>query len=273
VRERVGLPVSVGVARTKFLAKVASALAKPDGLLHVPPAEERAFLHPLPVERMWGVGSATAAKLRGRGIETVGELARAAPAALEAMLGPAAGGHLHLLANGLDPRPLRTRRRRGSVGSQHARGRAPASAADVDADLIALVERVTRRLRAGDRVARSVTLRLRFDDFVRATRSRRLPHPTARTDVVLATARGLLAAAAPIVEERGLTLIGVAVADLVDAVPIQLQLPFDPHDRALLDEALDEIRARFGPGAVGRAVLLGRRAHLEMPVLPDEAAP
>ena len=269
VRERVGLPVTVGIARTKFLAKVASAVAKPDGLLLVPPGDEAAFLHPLPVERMWGVGPATSARLRSRGIATVGDLARVPEGALEAMLGRAAGRHLHALANLCDPRPVRMRPRRRSIGSQRARGRSRASAGEVEADLVALVERVMRRVRAAHRVGRTVVLRLRFADYSRATRSCTLPHPTAGTQPVLDAARGLLAAARPLVEERGLTLVGISVANLADDLPIQLELPFDPVDRALLDAALDEIRARFGATAVTRAVLLGRPAGFAVPLLPD----
>jgi DNA polymerase-4 len=268
-RDRVGLPVSVGVARTKHLAKIASALAKPDGLLLVPPEDEPAFLHPLPVERIWGIGPATAAKLRSRGIATVGDLARVAEPALAAMLGPAAGRHLHALANNRDPRPVRPRRRRRSIGSQHALARSPRSPEEIDADLVALVDRVTRRLRAARRVGRTVVLRLRFDDFSRATRSHTLPHPTAQTQTVLAAARSLLATAQALIKCRGLTLIGIAIANLDDDLPIQLCLPLDPDNGALLDAALDQIRNRYGPTAVTRAALLGRAPSLSVPLLPD----
>jgi DNA polymerase-4 len=269
VRERVGLPVTVGIARTKFLAKVASAVAKPDGLLLVAPEGELGFLHPLPVERMWGVGAATAARLRSRGITSVGDLARVPEPALVALLGLAAGRHLHALANCRDPRPVRARQRRRSIGSQHAHAGSRHTPAETDATLIALVERVTRRLRAARRVARTVVLRFRFDDFSRATRSCTLPHPTARTATVLAAARTLLAAARPLIERRGLTLLGVTVTNLTDDLPLQLPLPLDPDDGTLLDAALDEIRDRYGSNAVLRAVLLGRRASLAMPLLPD----
>jgi DNA polymerase-4 len=268
VRERVGIPVTVGIARTKFLAKVASALAKPDGLLLVPPAREHAFLHPLPVERIWGVGPATATRLRAVGIETVGTLARTSPQAIASLVGESAARHLHALANCRDPRVVRTRPRRGSIGSQHALGRRTRTAAEVDADLVALVERVMRRVRAAHRVGRTVVLRLRFADYARATRSQTLLRPTARTATVLGVARGLLTGARPLLEERGLTLIGVAVTNLADDVPFQLELPFVPDESAQLDTALDEIRERFGPSAVTRAVLLGRR-DLTMPLLPD----
>ncbi|MBO0691042.1 MAG: DNA polymerase IV, partial [Candidatus Dormibacteraeota bacterium] len=127
VHERVGLPITVGVARTKFLAKVASGVAKPDGLLVVPPGEELDFLHPLPVERLWGVGAATARKLHGRGIRTVGQVAGLPEPALVTMLGRASGDHLFALAHNRDPRPVEGGRRRRSVGAQRALGRGSTS--------------------------------------------------------------------------------------------------------------------------------------------------
>jgi DNA polymerase-4 len=269
LRERVGLPVTVGVARTKFLAKVASGVAKPDGLLVVPPERELAFLHPLPVERLWGVGPATADKLHGRGIRTVGEVAEIAEAALVAMLGRAVGRQLHALAHNRDPRRVRVGRRRGSIGSQRALGRSPKSPEAVDAVLVGLVDRVTRRMRAAGRIGRTVVLRLRFADFSRATRSHTLPQPTAHTQTILATARWLLAAALPSIERRGLTLVGIAVANLADDRALQLMLPFERQSGIALDAAVDEIRDRFGSGAVTRAVLLGRDQGLTMPLLPD----
>ena len=269
VRDQVGLPITVGVARTKFLAKVASAVAKPDGLLVVPPDEELAFLHPLPVERLWGVGPVTARKLRERGITTVRQVAMLPESVLVSMLGQASGRHLHALAHNLDPRPVRARRRRGSIGSQRARGRAPWSSASVDADLVTLVDRVTRRMRTAGRTGRTVVLRLRFDDYSRATRSHTLPYATASTERVLETARALLAAALPTLEQRGLTLVGIAVANLDDAMTMQLALPFDPRENEALDAVLDLVRDRFGTAAITRAVLLGRSPGLTMPLLPD----
>jgi DNA polymerase IV len=269
VRERVGLAVTVGIAPTKFLAKVASTHAKPDGLLVVPVGRELAFLHPLPVERIWGVGPATAARLRDRRITTVGRLAAVPPAALEPMLGRGVARHLVALANNRDPRRVEPRRRRGSIGSQHALARSRRSPAELDAELVAIVDRVTRRLRAAHRVGRTIVLRLRYGDFSRATRSHTLPHATAQTQAVLDVARALLATARPAYERRGLTLIGVSVANLEHDLPIQLCLPLDPADRALLDAALDEIRNRFGTTAITRAVLLGRTPSLAMPLLPD----
>jgi DNA polymerase-4 len=269
VLERVGLPITVGVARTKFLAKVASGVAKPDGLLVVPPEGELAFLHPLPVERLWGVGPITARKLRERGIATVGEVARLTEAALVSILGRAAGRHLYALAHNRDPRRVQTRRRRQSMGAQRALGRSPRSAEDIDTTIVALVDRVSRRMRAAGRSGRTVVLRLRFDDFSRATRSHTLPHATAHTETILATARGLLAAAMPMIEHQGLTLVGVAVSNLDNDRDAQLVLPFDRHGGPALDEALDEVRERFGSSAVTRAVLLGRDPGLSVPLLPD----
>ena len=270
VLEHVGLPITVGVARTKFLAKVASGVAKPDGLLVVPPAGELAFLHLLPVERLWGVGRVTAAKLHSRGIRTVGQVARLAEGALVAMLGRAAGRHLHALAHNRDPRPVEVGRRRRSIGSQRALGRrGPRSHAALDAVVIAIVDRLGRRLRAARRVCRTVVLRLRFDDFTRATRSRTLSQPTALTATILEAARGLLAEAMPMIQRRGITLVGISLANLRDNAPLQLALPFD-GDRALaLDDALDDVRDRFGSDAVTRAVLLGRAPGITMPHLPD----
>jgi DNA polymerase IV len=267
VRKRVGLPITVGVARTKFLAKVASGVAKPDGLLVVPPRGELAFLHPLPVERLWGVGPVTARKLRERGIETVGQVAWLGEDELVSILGRAAGRHLHALAHNRDPRRLRPQRRRGSIGSQRALGRSRRSVEELDAVLVGLVDRVTRRMRAAGRAGRTVILRLRFDDFSRATRSCTLPYATHHTETVLAAARGLLAAAVPLIAQQGLTLIGVAVANLDDT--LQLMLPLDRRRDGALDRAIDEVRVRYGTGAVTRAVLLGRDQGLTIPLLPD----
>ena len=269
VREEVGLPITVGVARTKFLAKVASGVAKPDGLLLVPPDGELDFLHPLPVERLWGVGPATAAKLRARGITRVGEVAELAEGALVAMLGRASGRHLHALAHNRDPRPVRPGRRRRSIGSQRALGRSRRSPESIDTVLLGLVDRVTERMRVAERVGRTVVLRLRFDDFTRATRSHALATPTAQTQVVLETARELLAAATPMIERQGLTLVGVTVANIDSRGAVQLTLPVDRYSSDALDAALDEIRKRFGRKAITRAILLGRDEGLLVPLLPD----
>jgi DNA polymerase IV len=268
VRERVGLPITVGVARTKFLAKVASGVAKPDGLLVVPPDGELSFLHPLPIERLWGVGPVTATKLRDRGIVTVGHIARLGEAALVSMLGQASGRHLHALAHNHDPRPVQVGRRRRSIGSQQALGRSPRSLDSIDAVLVGLVDRVTRRMRIAARNGRTVVLRLRFDDYSRASRSHTLPWATADTQTILDAARALLATVIPMIERKGLTLVGIAVGNL-DEGAVQLALPFDRHSGSDLDAALDAVRARFGSAAVTRARLLGRSQGLSVPLLPD----
>ena len=269
VLERVGLRITVGVARTKFLAKVASAVAKPDGLLVVPPDRELAFLHPLPVERLWGVGAVTSGKLRARGITTVAEVAWMREAELVAMLGRASGHHIHALAHNRDPRPVQVGRRRRSIGSQRALGRGLRTAADLDATVVALVDRITRRMRAAKRVGRTVVLRLRFDDFSRATRSHTMLRATAHTQTILIAARALLEVSRPLIHERGITLLGISVSNLDDDSAIQLALPFHRGSGGALDTALDDVRDRFGSAAVTRAVQLGRDQGFTVPMLPD----
>jgi DNA polymerase IV len=267
VRDEVGLPITVGVARTKFLAKVASAVAKPDGLLVVPPERELEFLHPLAVERLWGVGAVTSGKLRDRGITTVREVAELPEATLVSMLGRAAGRHLHALSRNYDPRPVQVRRRRRSIGSQRALGRRRRPPEELVTSLVALVDRVTRRLRTARRLCRTVVLRLRFDDFSRATRSQTMGEPTAQTHTILRTATGLLADAMPLIERRGITLIGIALANLADESGVQLTLPFDRHRE--LDAVLDRVRDRFGSASIVRGVMVGRDPGLTVPMLPD----
>ncbi|MBT0567802.1 DNA polymerase IV [Williamsia sp. CHRR-6] len=267
VAAEVGLPITVGIARTKFLAKVASAHAKPDGLLEVSPDGELEFLHPLPVERLWGVGAVTAARLHDVGIGTIGDIAAAGEAMLRAALGRSAAAHLYALSMARDPRRVTTGVRRRSIGSQRALGRGPTSPADLDAAVIAIVDRLGRRLRHAHRVARTVVLRLRFGDFTCATRSHTLTEATAATDVILSAARRLLADAMPLVGERGCTLIGVSLGNLDTDDAVQLVLPFAQTDA--LDAALDDLRDRFGAGALTRGVLLGREPGMEVPKLAD----
>jgi DNA polymerase IV len=269
VRERVGLPITVGVARTKFLAKVASGVGKPDGLLVVRPEEELAFLHPLPVERLWGVGAVTARKLHAHGITTVEQVARLAEARLISMLGRASGRHLHALARNHDLRPVEVRRRRRSMGAQRAVGWGPKTSEGLDATLVGLVDRLGRRLRKAHRVCRTVVLRLRFDDLSRATRSHTLWEATSRTRTILAAASGLLAAAMPMIRSRGCTLVGVTLTNLAPDDAIQLALPLGRGRGASLDATLDAVKERFGSDAITRAVLLGRRQGLTVPLLPD----
>ncbi len=270
VLRRVGLPITVGIARTKFLAKVASGVAKPDGLLLVPADGELAFLHPLPVERLWGVGAVTAQKLHALGIRTVGEVAGVGEAALVSVLGVAGGRHLHALAHNRDPRPVVTTARRRSIGSQQALGRRVRGPAELDAILAGTLDRLGRRLREGHRVCRTVVLRLRFADFSRATRSHTLPAATAHTATLLAAARELLGTAAPAIDRRGITLLGVSLAALGDDGSEQLALPFDRGSGPALDVTLDSVRSRFGARSVTRATLLGVDPGISVPLLPDD---
>jgi DNA polymerase-4 len=272
VRERVGLPITVGIARTKFLAKVASQEGKPDGLLLVPPDRELAFLHPLPVRRLWGVGAKTADKLHALGIRTVADVAELSESMLGSIVGGGMGHQLFALSHNIDRRRVVTGVRRRSVGAQRALGRAgnTMSETEIDAVVVNLVDRITRRMRTSDRTGRTVVLRLRFDDFSRVTRSHTLPRATASSDAILSAARILVATAAPLIAERGLTLVGFAVSNIDRDGAQQLELSFDAApDRLAIDSAVDEVRRRFGNASVMRGVLLGRDQGLEMPMLPD----
>jgi DNA polymerase IV len=249
---------------------VASAVAKPDGLLVVPVGGELDFLHPLPVERLWGVGEVTAARLRERGIVTVRDVADLQENALVAMLGAGSGRHLYALAHNRDPRPVRVGVRRRSIGSQRALGRRWRSLAELDTALVGLIDRVCRRLRKADRLCRTVVLRLRFDDFTRATRSHTMPKPSDETAAILATARGLLTLAAPLIRSNGCTLIGISLANLGNRNdPFQLELPFGLRSPARIDLAVDDVRERFGSASITRGVLLGRDQGMTVPMLPD----
>jgi DNA polymerase-4 len=272
VRDRVGLAITVGIARTKFLAKVASQEAKPDGLLLVPPGRELAFLHPLPVRRLWGVGAVTADKLRAHGIETVADVAELSESMLASMVGGAMGRQLYALSRNIDRRRVTTGVRRRSVGAQRALGRAgnSMSAAEVDAVVIGLIDRIAGRMRAAGRTGRTITLRLRFNDFGRATRSHTLPWATCSTQALLGTARQLVAAAAPLISDRGLTLVGFAVSEIDRDGAEQLMLPLTTGaEPAVVDAAVDSVHRRYGRSALTRGVLVGRDAGVEMPHLPD----
>jgi len=272
VRDRVGLPITVGIARTKFLAKVASQEAKPDGLLLVAPGRELAFLHPLPVRRLWGVGAVTADKLHTHGIETVADVAELSESMLASLVGGAMGGRLYALSRNIDLRRVSPGVRRRSVGAQRALGRAgnTMSATEVDAVVIGLVDRIATRMRGAGRTGRTITLRLRFNDFGRVTRSHTLPWATCSTQTILATARQLVAAAAPLIAERGLTLVGFAVSEIDRSGAEQMMLPFSAKaDPADVDAAVDSVRRRYGKSALTRGVLVGRDPGLEVPRLPD----
>jgi DNA polymerase-4 len=271
VRAQVGLPISIGVATSKHLAKVASAAAKPDGMLVVAPGTELAFLHPLPVERMWGVGPATRERLNAAGIRTVGDLARHSERALADVVGRAAARQFHALAHNWDPRPVRRGRGRRSIGSQRALGRGPRSWAELDAVVVALVDRVTRRMRTAGRVGRTVVLRLRFGDYARATRARTLGRPTASARPILATLRRLMATARPTIEQRGITLLGITLTNLEQVTGgVQLELPIEGADRLELEAALDAVREKFGTAALTRATLVDADEELGAWLEPND---
>jgi len=273
VASEVGLALSVGVARTKFLAKVASGVAKPDGQLVVEPHLELEILHPLPVQRLWGVGPKTAEKLAERGIVSVADVAAVGEAGLVTMLGTGSGRHLYRLAHNLDPRPVVTGRRRSSIGAQRALGSQQRSFDEHCATLLELVDRVCGRLRDGHRVGRTATLRFRFGDFSRDTRSRTLGESTASTSVFLSTAQDLLAPRRDEIRRRQLTLLGFTISNLSPADAVQQSLPFDARSSANLDEALDAIRTKHGSSSIGRARLVGRSNAVSVPLLPDPVLP
>ena len=272
VRDDVGLPITVGVARTKFLAKVASGVGKPDGLLRVDPDGELGFLHPLPVQKLWGVGAITAQKLEGRGIRTVGEVAALDQASLVSIVGKAAGHQLHALAHNIDARRVSTGQRRRSIGSQQALGRGDRDLRELEVILMGIVDRVTRRMRKAGRSGRTVTLRFRFDDFTRATRSSSFAQATSSTGEIQAVALALLSVAWPMIDDRGLTLLGLSVGNLVDdatAGGSQLALPFEAATSETVDGAFDAIRERFGAASLTRAATVGSDPDVGVPKLPD----
>ena len=271
VKAEVGLPISVGVARSKFLAKVASAVSKPDGLLTVAPGTELEFLHPLPVRRLWGVGPKTEARLHEAGIATVGQIAELGEHRLSALVGKGSGRHLFALSMAHDPRRVDTGRRRKSIGAQRALGRRRKTEQEIEATALAIVDRLGERLRSAGRVTRTVELRLRFDDFTSVTRSRSLREPTDRTATILATARGLLDEAVPLIRERGCTLIGLSLANLENHGSVQLALPFDGGEHETdLDLAVDALRGKFGRAAVTRGTLLHRPLGPDAPMLAEQ---
>lgn len=266
VREEVGLPVSVGVARTKHLAKVASQVAKPDGLVVVPPERELEFLHPLPVGLLWGVGPTTRARLAATGVHTVGDLAAVSPAALRGLLGTAAGGKLGSLALNVDPRHVEALPRASSVGAQAALGRRPATPELLRVTLGYLADRVAGRLRASSRAGRTVTVRVRFPGLRSVTRSATSPAPLDATRTLTEIATELaLGALADHPADGEVTLLGVSVSKLVDRPGLQLELPLDLDEgrrrsgaaleasRWAVDRSVDAIRGRFGRAAVGWA--------------------
>jgi len=269
VLEKVGLPISVGLARTKFLAKVASGASKPDGLLVVEEEGEAAFLHPLPIERLWGVGRVTSEKLHAMGIRTVGEIASCREESLVAALGQSAGLRLLDLANNRDPRRVKPRDPRSSIGAQSAFRLGSHTEGELDSLAAALVDRTARRLRAAEKVCRTVSVGFRFGDFSRASRAHSFRGTTAQTDTILAAVRELIASARPLIESKGMTLLSVSLGNLEETDTVQMEFAFDDGESAALDKALDEVRERFGAGAITRASLVDGKGGLTVPMLPD----
>jgi DNA polymerase-4 len=258
VAEEIGLPISVGVASTKFLAKIASARAKPNGLVVVASGTELDFLHPLPVEAMWGVGRVTAAHLHRFGICTIGDLAAVPAGALGSSLGHGASGALHALAWNRDPRRVRGGRRAGSVGSQQALGRGLTDPEELAVVVLGLADRIGRRVRKKERAGSTLTLRVRFPGPRIVSRSHTLPSPTAST-AALSELGGVLLRRAIDGDEEPVTLVGMSLSNLTTDDFLQLELEVDPGDvlragsgidlkRRALDASVDVIRERFGRG-------------------------
>jgi DNA polymerase-4 len=278
VREETGLVVSVGAARTKFLAKVASAVAKPDGLITVDPRRELEFLHPLPVERVWGVGQVMRRRLAEMGIRTVGELAAVPASTLSAELGRGLGAHLHHLAWNRDPRGVVLDRRAGSVGAQSSFALDERSPEVWRRVLLGLADRVGRRLRRRGRAGRTVTTRVRFADFETVSRRRTLPAPVATTAAIYRTAGRLLDQATEPWQggTRGVRLLGISISGLRVAPALQLELALDGLDalddpvtragsveddrRRRLEAAVDDLRDRFDDGAVVATAIVKHRS-------------
>jgi len=273
VRDELGLPISIGVARTKHLAKIASQVAKPDGLVVVDPGTELAFLHDLPVGLMWGVGPVTEAKLADQGILTIGQLATMPGRSLERLLGHAAGEKLGALAWNRDPREIRTHVRTRSAGAQSALGRQPAVEEVFTPVLRHLADRVASRLRVKALAGRTVTVHIRFADMRAITRSMTLDAPISATTMLAEVAEDLVRAAlADHPQERIITLLAISVSHLRTQPELQLELALGLPDeqrrpgtrqgiaRWSADRAMDAVRERFGRDAIGYAtVVLNRR--------------
>ena len=264
VKAEVGLPISVGVARTKHLAKIGSQVAKPDGLVVIDPEHELEFLHQLPVDLMWGVGPATKARLAEQGVFTIGQLAQTSVHALQRLLGPVAGDKLAALAWNRDPRAIVTNRRAHSAGAQSALGRRPATLKVVRPTLSHLADRIGSRLRAKLLAGRTVTVRVRFSDMTAVTRAATLPAPIAATTTLTEVAEELaMGVLADHPEEVTISLLAISVSHLETQPLLQLELSFGGGDevrrpgtrtgaaRWSADRAMDKIRNRFGWEAIG----------------------
>ena len=278
VRAEVGLPISVGAARTKHLAKIASQVAKPDGLVVVHPASERAFLDPLPVGLVWGIGPVTRQRLAERGIYRIGQLAASPDGALQSLLGRALGAKVGALAANDDQRRVKPQGRAGSVGAQSAFGRRDVSPELVRSVLGHLADRVAGRLRAKQRAGRTVTVRVRFASMRAVTRSHTGAHSVSATLTLTEIAERLVyRALADHPDEYQISLLAVSVSNLVDQSVLQLELPLQPDEpdrpgsrigaaRWAVDHSIDAVRRRFGRAAVGYAgVVLSKYTSV-----PDE---
>ncbi|HUJ66641.1 MAG TPA: DNA polymerase IV, partial [Acidimicrobiales bacterium] len=287
VRAEMGLPVSVGVARTKHLAKVASRVAKPDGMVVVDPRCEATFLAPLPVGLIWGVGPVTEARLAGQGVRTIGDLTRVGSPILAQLLGVATGTRLSSLAANIDPRAVVTVRRAKSIGAQAALGAQPATPGTLRATLGYLCDRVGGRARSSGRAARTVTVRVRFTGLRSVTRAHTVAVAVSSTrtltEIAVRLASGALAEHP---SDRQVTLLGVSLSNLVDEPPLQLELPLTAGAAAErpgsavgaarrgVDGSVDAIRAKFGRDAIGYATVVfsdGSRVPEEFRALAEHS--
>jgi DNA polymerase-4 len=258
IADEQGLPCSVGVASTKFVAKLASSRAKPDGLLVVPHGAVVQFLHPLPVGALWGVGERTEEALTRLGLHTIGDLAATSESTLIAAIGQAAGSHLYALSWGRDERTVTPNEPERSIGAEETFPRDVDDVAIIRRELLRLAERCAARLRATGQVGRTVCIKVRFADFTTITRSRTLSEPTDVAHVVYDTARGLHEAVGK--DHALIRLVGVRVEGLGHAVdtPHQLALPGGDDEWRAAEQAVDLATARFGTGAVRPAALVER---------------
>ena len=271
VRDETELTCSVGVAPTKFLAKLASEAAKPKasssgiaagrGVVHVEPGGELAFLHPHRVEALWGVGPATLERLHRIGVTTIGELARVPEAALVATLGHSAGKHLHALANGIDDRDVEPDRQVKSIGHEQTFPTDLYTNDELDREAVRMADAVATRLRDSGLVGRTVSIKVRFGSFATITRSVTAPEPIGTAVAITALARSLLKQVDP---SPGVRLFGVSIAQLSAGAPRQLRLDDLLADDAVdgaadwesASQAVDEIRKRFGSSSIGPASLV-----------------
>ena len=284
VRDQTGLAVSVGGSTRKFLSKIASQEAKPDGVIIVEPGNELGFLHPLPVSALWGVGPVTKRRLNELGLEVIGDIANTPYDSLVAMLGGGAASHLGALANNQDPRPVSTSRKAKSVGAQSAMRSQIRTLEELKPMLHRLIDKVSARLRKKNRTARTITIRVRFGDLSSVTRSATMPTPTASTQAIVDVGIRLLAKVLDEYPRHEISLLGVSTAGLGVGEPLQLALGVDDAttggtpaelEYGALDESVDELRRKYGKGVIthGSDLLSGRSGFsdgLSDVMTPDE---